>query len=365
MNMYSTSILYFVICLLIDNVISFTNKKSISFLNFQFHIKEWTHIQTVVDHWTKHGKWETYRYAKNWPYVSPCISDEIRYGWNECRMDNRTRYHWKSTPYYNDVSETSPHLKYHYKHFSTHEMCNFIQDRAIMIVGDSISEEFYFTFLSTMHYDKVCSPSGQIQTHCNISISNSFESSEKLVNYQISGIRNVYLSLTPTCQDVQVCQNWIERLHPENVSLLIMNRGTHYSDSDDDLINELRKTFTYLNENYPNISIVYRNTPSGHDLLETFQQHVFDLPLTMKPDYNSLNFTNPNWHYQDFERQNHLVEEMIKTEFPYILHLDVFTSTVLRRDSHVDPLHYCIPGPIDNWMSILYNALNLISQYRD
>ena len=40
--------------------------------------------------------------------------------------------------------------------------------------------------------------------------------------------------------------------------------------------------------------------------------------------------------------------------------LDAYTPTIMRRDMHGhegDGLHYCIPGPVDHWVRLLYNML--------
>ncbi len=43
-----------------------------------------------------------------------------------------------------------------------------------------------------------------------------------------------------------------------------------------------------------------------------------------------------------------------------VLYLDVVTATARRADSHADGLHYCLPGPPDTWVTLLFNALVLI-----
>jgi hypothetical protein len=50
---------------------------------------------------------------------------------------------------------------------------------------------------------------------------------------------------------------------------------------------------------------------------------------------------------------------MLAANFPHVLYLDVFTPTVLRADSHLDMLHYCVPGPLDTWVELLSNVLEL------
>lgn len=40
--------------------------------------------------------------------------------------------------------------------------------------------------------------------------------------------------------------------------------------------------------------------------------------------------------------------------------LDAYTPTILRADLHnggEDCVHYCMPGPIDHWVVLLYNML--------
>jgi hypothetical protein len=50
---------------------------------------------------------------------------------------------------------------------------------------------------------------------------------------------------------------------------------------------------------------------------------------------------------------NFIIKDMLAKYFPQVIYLDVERSTALRRDGHMsgeDCLHYCIPGPIDNWV---------------
>ena len=54
-----------------------------------------------------------------------------------------------------------------------------------------------------------------------------------------------------------------------------------------------------------------------------------------------------------FRRQ--LLEEAFAS--PSWVLLDAYTPTVLRPDMHADGLHYCFPGPLDHWITLLYNIL--------
>mmetsp|Transcript_6844 Transcript_6844/g.15201 ORF Transcript_6844/g.15201 Transcript_6844/m.15201 type:complete len:117 (+) Transcript_6844:122-472(+) len=67
-----------------------------------------------------------------------------------------------------------------------------------------------------------------------------------------------------------------------------------------------------------------------------------------------------NWNYGHFKRQNSLVRELIRRHYPSVLYLDVFDPSVLRADSRYDPIHPCVPGFMDTWLELLYNAFSLI-----
>jgi hypothetical protein len=222
-------------------------------------------------------------------------------------------------------------------------MCSLSAGRSIMFVGDSITEEFYFTFMSAMRIES-CAPSFQRMITCNGGA------------FGISNVRNDRLSLTlESVVDAEHEQMWVSRLASENVSLLVLNRGAHYVE-DAVLLAELTATLGYLRQNFPHISVVYRNTPLGHiDSVNTFLAEPLLVPdsvLRPDPDF---------FHYGEFPRQNALVEDWLAQKFPMVLHWDVFTATVLRADSQCDPLHYCIPGPIDNWVRMFFNMLRLSS----
>lgn len=53
-----------------------------------------------------------------------------------------------------------------------------------------------------------------------------------------------------------------------------------------------------------------------------------------------------SFNWTEFQHQNELLLELISTHYPNVIWMDIYPMTVLRADSHRDPLHYCIPGPI-------------------
>jgi hypothetical protein len=236
-----------------------------------------------------------------------------------------------------------------------------------MIVGDSISEEFAEAFLEA--FDDVgakCNPDSLYRIF-NIPCVNASP-------FQLQYIRNDRLSIVTmdnynnkthlrhtidmyaACLqslvefNIYECE-WINRIDYLNASLIIMNRGAHFMPTKT-VLTELNQTLQYLQQHFPNVSIIYRNTPHGHEgVSKTF----LDPPLLKPPvPYGQYN-------YPEFYQQNIEVFAFLKYHFPQILYLDVFTSTVLRVDSHRDALHYCFPGPIATWMQTLfYNAIKIV-----
>ena len=170
-------------------------------------------------------------------------------------------------------------------------------------------------------------------------------------DFSIYFVRNYNLStnakMDPSyLQQIDRPRPWASTLNELKISFLYMNRGAHYSE-DTPLLQSLGDTFNYLREFHPNVTVMYRTTPSGHKGCEPF---VESQPIT-PADLDR--FTHYNYHWNVFPHQNYLVRRFITRQFPEVVLVDVANSTNLRVDSHMgngDCLHYCIPGPIDNWV---------------
>ena len=68
-----------------------------------------------------------------------------------------------------------------------------------------------------------------------------------------------------------------------------------------------------------------------------------------------------DFHYRDFCRQNKLIKDLLDHSFRNVLYLNVATSTVLRTDTHMDPIHYCSPGPVDKYVLLIFFFIFLLS----
>lgn len=66
-----------------------------------------------------------------------------------------------------------------------------------------------------------------------------------------------------------------------------------------------------------------------------------------------------SFKWSTFGDRNAILEEAFPAAEGWKL-LDAYSPTILRPDSHQggnDCLHYCLPGPVDHWVTLLYNML--------
>lgn len=147
-----------------------------------------------------------------------------------------------------------------------------------------------------------------------------------------------------------------------------MSTGTHYQ-KDIELLKNLNASLSLIYEHHPSMSILFRNTFTGH---ENCASTMRSSPLENTPSEServnrkSLMNSQYNWHF--FQSQNALVKEFLSVYFPMVFFIDIATSTNLRIDSHVSKsvcLHYCMPGPISEWVVFHFNALLRILNLHD
>eukprot|EP00271_Cylindrocystis_brebissonii_P006664 TRINITY_DN19430_c0_g1_i2.p1 TRINITY_DN19430_c0_g1~~TRINITY_DN19430_c0_g1_i2.p1 ORF type:complete len:1369 (-),score=253.86 TRINITY_DN19430_c0_g1_i2:73-3903(-) len=149
---------------------------------------------------------------------------------------------------------------------------------------------------------------------------------------------------------------WLVKLARWNTQILVLNRGNRYRLTDQ-LLAELRKTLTAIRELYPALLVVWRSAVGGHP-----NCGAYSAPLTERLDPRQVTFSD-NW--DKIPAQNEAVRSLMK-EFG-VVYLDVETATSLRPDGHhvlsdgtMDCAHWCMPGPVDHWVTALYNTLLLL-----
>lgn len=137
-----------------------------------------------------------------------------------------------------------------------------------------------------------------------------------------------------------------------------MNRGAHFAPTEE-FEEELELSILQLRERYPNLLILYRATAPGHAKCEDIE-----IPLEFPQEGPDLPY---NWGSM---REQNVAAKRIVEKYGGVF-LDVEPMMVLRGDGHRgfvdtlagtihDCLHYCNPGPVDVWNTLLQNALSLL-----
>lgn len=316
--------------------------------------KKWQEIEMTMQCWMTNGAWkiDTDK-AESHLYEYPCT--DLRYVHGICEpggnYSRKSKFHW-------EVPQNSCDVEY--SRVDQLKFAKLLSGERIMFIGDSITEEFYISFVSSFISQKNCLVCGHYCNGTEVQTVNTGSYS-----FQTTSTRNDRFSFEESVDMTRMFieVNFYESFVRNNITLVVMNRGAHYQETDV-VVAEMNRTLHHLFSHHSHLAVVYRNTPPGSP---HFGELYLNEPLTSPPPNDQgwntqkgSDSTQP-FHWNKFHAQNVDVEAFLKDKFPMVLRLDAYTPTVLRADSHVDGLHYCIPGPIDEWVTILYNALSLVA----
>lgn len=391
------------------------------FLGRKFTAHEWSHVKDVIKCWGSKGFWELNpsiekafsgmslaQFSAHIQDVSPCFNPLIPSFYGRSNMcfwildTDSMRYEWRLAP-------GSCHGFDAFQQFSIDRMCEIltmsnphlthvptdaspactggggggggdnddgcagaVSSRSgvsvssgvqnVMIVGDSMNEQLSLALRSISYRGKgmpkpttsLCNtykPMRAFRFPCAAANDSQAVRLYTRRNDRLSFINHTIYDKRANMHE----GDWFSQLGALNISLLLLNRGAHYV-PDDVLLAEINTTMWQLQMQYPYISIIWRNTPHGH---LSYQRHLGGPPLLQPPPQSELS----KYNYNSFARQNTLVERLLSEHYPHVLFMDVFTSTVLRADGHYDPLHYCQPGPVYNWVYLLLNIITLVDDF--
>lgn len=343
-----------------------------SFLGKSILATDFQLIQNNLDMLFSSGTWiNSYDLDPNFTplFTSPCIfedSERHRYTKNECLKTNAYIGN-----YYSWVSDFGNLIPWDYMN-----MCKLINGGNILFLGDSTQKEFYSTFVSAILATTVTPRNvtrQEILSRCRKNpkkcIKDSRHNNElyfkvhcgDLPSYSVIFKLSWFLDDTENRHKLRFLK---EILVTHNISIVFLNTGAHVQE-DDELIKHLNHTLSCIFESNPTMSILYRNTYGGHQYC--------NLTMASSPvqsNHSPVNITllnlpefHPEYKWDVIPRHNALIRSLISTNYPSILFIDTATSTNLRPDSHVsktDCYHYCIPGPIDNWVILHYTALSMV-----
>ena len=171
-------------------------------------------------------------------------------------------------------------------------------------------------------------------------------------NLTVHFLRNDYLHVVNTDR-VFLYTPWTRIASTYNARVVIFNRGAHYS-SDDSYRMGVRAALRHARNLMPNAIIIYRNTALGHvDCTNVSEPLISGQPLDIQP-----------YNWDKFPSQNAIARAEVEAVGG--IYMDVEALSRLRADGHpgfiskinsVDCLHYCLPGPVDSWVQLLYNIL--------
>ena len=109
---------------------------------------------------------------------------------------------------------------------------------------------------------------------------------------------------------------------------------------------------------YPHASIKNRTAPHR---TATRLLRMFEGPVDLGVALALVDAAPESYKFSTFHDNNRLLEEaFLRDPSDGWRLIDSYTPTVLRPDLHIggnDCLHYCIPGPTDHWVRLLYNVL--------
>lgn len=328
----------------------------------------WVQLMTSLEDSMEQGEWVAPPDA-SWLFTRPCYA-EPKFHEGNCALSNLASRHvlrWLPT----DNSTTM-------REFSASRLCSIMQGRDILIVGDSLSYELYVTLVSAMLANDT---STEKTAECSIfktgeMLSELMPCSSAWPSFNVSYVPSAHLLLEEVADDskAQRVALWLKTIARLNSSLLILNTGMHFHPT---MPHNVMAAVSNVSAAHPDVSIMYRYSPPGHVGCES---EYFSAPLSTAQNESVYHQNHTKFgprHYTrayrwfDVVEQNYELQRLLHDNFPQVVHINVVNSTALRVDQHLikscrfcppDCLHYCLPGPIDQWVIFIYNALVRIQE---
>jgi hypothetical protein len=245
-----------------------------------------------------------------------------------------------------------------YPSWNRRATCEAINGRAIIVVGDSLSAQFYDTLVSALRpphsephnrdaegRDVICSGRGE---------------EPALVQYvplKDKGLDEAAMRAAKAKADTST-------LSPSDdggaQTIWVLNRGVWYRKMREHL--QIVKGILHLVKSLaPNSTLFWRTTPAGHP--DAFGKVPLQNAPPLVAPIEEFNFTAglaAKYMWWEAQSQN---EETVAALPSNVIVVDVVPATALRHDSHPvrafaidresrDGLHYCIPGPVDQWVEL-------------
>ena len=293
--------------------------------------------------------------------------------------------------------------------YSPVDFCLALNNRSLVLLGDSITRQHYLSLIALLQRgahrgvqatDEVRYGQPMYFRHdvCHHLLAQHLGTAlnDTTAYPDIVAIRNDLLSPVVSVTERTGSRTDLEypwQPHISPTAIVVLNTGMHY-EPDDVYTQHLTSALTWLRTARPRASVIWRSTVPGHAGCDDVRVQV---PLT-EAQWGHLNAQRlvthqspePSWGWSDTERQNaiglrtlrqvyNLTDPLTGEEgrevegeeggeggegggflgFGKGYVLDAFALSRLRPDGHLgkDCLHTCLPGPPDEWNTILYNML--------
>jgi hypothetical protein len=213
--------------------------------------------QNVTDCICREGHWTSSNNPTQFKYPDAVKKGGTLEKWGECKIPPPP-WVWK-------VETSCTKKSIPVRAYSSEIMCQIIRGRNILIVGDSISNEFFHTFLGLAWPSNV----PFVKKHAALldEATLSGDKGNALIvnitcpkvsqNYAISFVRNYFLTTNTDVHKKYLgleLRSWVNTIVQRKIDIVFMNRGAHYM-INDLVLPELKDTFTYLRKNLPKVQI--------------------------------------------------------------------------------------------------------------
>ncbi|CEI87819.1 hypothetical protein RMCBS344292_02227 [Rhizopus microsporus] len=209
--------------------------------------------------------------------------------------------------------------------------CKVLNGRHILVVGDLVQYQLHEIFLNTFRDGPtVCFGELNCREHtlCNEPYQEThlkYLRNDRLSNNQHTNINQGY----PTVDIIEM--PFAKPSFGRGYPIFILNRSPVH-ETDEEFMKGLIETMKTIRKNNPNTLVIYRSSSIGHPFCDDAEGPIEGLTDS---DYKTI------------------------IEGAGGVYVDLGALTDLRPDGHVggqDCLRYCIPGPLDSWMHILYQV---------
>ncbi|CAI5511839.1 unnamed protein product [Closterium sp. Naga37s-1] len=168
-------------------------------------------------------------------------------------------------------------------------------------------------------------------------------------------------------QEVRDILEAVRDLYPDMLVIswpvtLALPLSPHAMQTEELMLQEVRDTLEAVRDLYPDMLVIWRSAVGGHPSCQHFTR-----PLRTRPALLAAKGKIPDAWLRHAE-MNAAIRPLLK-EYGAV-YMDVDSPTSLRPDGHHERMdgsinchHYCMPGPLDHWVSLFHNLLLLLDQH--